>query len=67
MTEFKDSLLALTSYPDPTPDYIVDQAADFSKLMGARTLYTHIRAEPKPGSTHALDGGVADRCSESDR
>lgn len=36
MTEFKDSLLALTSYPDPTPDYIVDQAADFSKLMGAR-------------------------------
>ena len=36
MTEIRDSLLALTSYPDATPDYIVDQAVDFSKLMGAR-------------------------------
>lgn len=36
MTKIEDSLLALTSYPDATPDYIVDQAVDFSKLMGAR-------------------------------
>jgi len=32
----KDSLLALTSYPDATPDYIFEQAVDFSRLMGAR-------------------------------
>lgn len=36
MAEFKDNLLVLTSFPDPTPDYIVDQAVGFSQLIGAR-------------------------------
>jgi len=36
MAKIRDGLLPLTSYPDATPDYIVDQAVDFSKLMGAR-------------------------------
>ena len=34
MAEFKDCLLALTSYPDSTPDYIVDQAVDISRQLG---------------------------------
>lgn len=36
MTEFRDTLLALTSYPEPTPDSVIDQAVEFSKLMGAQ-------------------------------
>ena len=35
MAEFKDCLLALTSYPDPTPDRVVNQAVDISRELGA--------------------------------
>jgi nucleotide-binding universal stress UspA family protein len=36
MNEIRDGLLALSSFPDATPTYIVDQAIDFSKILGAR-------------------------------
>jgi nucleotide-binding universal stress UspA family protein len=35
MAEFRDTLLALSSYPDVTPDYVVDQAAAIAERMGA--------------------------------
>lgn len=36
MSEIRDALLVLSSFPDATPTYIVDQAIDFSKMLGAR-------------------------------
>lgn len=33
---FKDLLLALTSYPMPTPTSAIDQAIAFAELVGAR-------------------------------
>lgn len=35
MADFKDTLLALSSYPDVTPDYVVDQAAAIAEHLGA--------------------------------
>ena len=35
MAEFKDTLLALSSYPDITPDYVIDQAAAIAERLGA--------------------------------
>jgi nucleotide-binding universal stress UspA family protein len=35
MAEFKDTLLALSSYPDVTPDYVIDQAAAIAGRLGA--------------------------------
>jgi nucleotide-binding universal stress UspA family protein len=36
MTQFKDTLVALATYPDPTPEHVIDQAVAFSHLLGAR-------------------------------
>ncbi|HWA88763.1 MAG TPA: universal stress protein [Rhizomicrobium sp.] len=36
MAGIKDTMLVLSSYPDPTPEYIVDQAAAIAKHIGAR-------------------------------
>jgi nucleotide-binding universal stress UspA family protein len=36
MSRFKDMLLPLTTYPDPTPEHVIDQAVAFSRLLGAR-------------------------------
>lgn len=35
MTGIKDTMLVLSSYPDPTPEYIVDQAAGVAQRLGA--------------------------------
>lgn len=42
MSEIKDGLLALSSFPDATPTYIVDQAIDFSKNAGCSSLGDHV-------------------------
>lgn len=36
MTQFRDCLLTLSSFPDPTPEYVIDHAAEFARLMDAR-------------------------------
>jgi nucleotide-binding universal stress UspA family protein len=36
MPEIKDILLPLSTYPDPTPDYIVDWSVRFAALCGGR-------------------------------
>lgn len=36
MSSYSDALLALSSYPDPTPTFVVDQAVELSALLGAR-------------------------------
>lgn len=36
MPEIKDILLPLSTYPDPTPDYIIDWSVKFAALCGAR-------------------------------
>lgn len=35
MTGYKDTLLALSSYPDVTPDYVIEQAAAIAERLGA--------------------------------
>lgn len=35
MPTYKDTLLALSSYPDTTPDYVVDQAVTIAERLGA--------------------------------
>jgi len=35
MSEFRDTLLALSTYPDITPDYVVDHAAAIAERLGA--------------------------------
>ncbi|MGN6514675.1 MAG: universal stress protein [Rhizomicrobium sp.] len=35
MTQFKDTLLALSSYPDITPDYVIDQTTAIAERLGA--------------------------------
>lgn len=35
MAGFKDTLLVLSSYPEPTPDFIVDHAAAIAQRLGA--------------------------------
>ncbi|HSM94885.1 MAG TPA: universal stress protein [Rhizomicrobium sp.] len=35
MTTYKDTLLALSSYPDTTPDYVIDQAVAIADRLGA--------------------------------
>lgn len=36
MSQFKDALVPLATYPDPTPEHVIDQAVEFSHLLGAR-------------------------------
>jgi hypothetical protein len=36
MPLFKDTLVPLATYPDPTPEHVIDQAVAFSHLLGAR-------------------------------
>lgn len=36
MTDFKDTLLSIATYPDPTPEHVVDQAIGIAKLLDAR-------------------------------
>jgi nucleotide-binding universal stress UspA family protein len=36
MSSYADALLALSSYPDVTPNFVVDQAVGLSALLGAR-------------------------------
>jgi nucleotide-binding universal stress UspA family protein len=36
MSTFKDTLVPLATYPDPTPEHVIDQAVAFSRLLGAR-------------------------------
>lgn len=36
MSQIKDVLLPLATYPDPTPDYVIEQAAELTRLLGAR-------------------------------
>src|ERR1043166_3668875 len=36
MTSFKDTLLPLATYPDPTPEHVIDSAVEISRLLGAR-------------------------------
>lgn len=35
MPAYKDTLLALSSYPDTTPDYVIDQAVAIAERLGA--------------------------------
>jgi nucleotide-binding universal stress UspA family protein len=35
MANYKDTLLALSSYPDTTPDYVIDQAVAIAERLGA--------------------------------
>lgn len=36
MPELKDCLLTLASFPDPTPEFVIDQASELTHLVGAK-------------------------------
>jgi len=36
MCDFKDILLSLTTYPDPTPEHVIDWAVHFAGISGAK-------------------------------
>jgi nucleotide-binding universal stress UspA family protein len=51
---FKDILLALTSYPDPTPGGAVDQAVAFAGLLDARISAVAFEVEVQVPGRHFL-------------
>lgn len=77
MAPFRDCLIALSSFPDPTPELVIDHAAEFTRLMGAkltalvfvldRQQLTRARGEWLLDIPHLIDEGVRKSASEANR
>jgi nucleotide-binding universal stress UspA family protein len=61
MTDIRDTLLVLSTYPDPTPDYIIDQAVAMARSLGANiSALVEVLDGDQMGSAHSLEEFIVD-------
>lgn len=79
MAQIRDCMLTLSSFPDPTPEFVIDHAVEFTRLMGARLTAlmffldrqqltrVHSRGEWLLDIPRLIDEGVRKSANESNR
>ncbi len=61
MTDFRDTLLVLSTYPDPTPDYIIEQAVTMAQTLGADiSALIEVLDGNRMGGAHSLEEFLID-------